>query len=100
MLIQQYHFSSIFEIIIKNLLHPIWKFIADFYCHELRLVIEIDGGIHLKSENKEYDLSREIILKDFKIEILRFTNDEVINKPDWVVDEIKRTIELIKLKKI
>lgn len=32
--------------------HPIWKFIADFYCHELRLVIEIDGVIHLKSENK------------------------------------------------
>ena len=79
--------------------HPIWKFIADFYCHELKLIIEIDGGIHLNSENKEYDISRAIILEGFKIEILRFTNNEVITKPDWVIERIKSSIELLKLKK-
>lgn len=79
--------------------HPIWKFIADFYCHELKLVIEIDGKIHVQPENKAYDISRDIILRDFKIEIIRFTNDEVINNTDRVVQEIKRTIELLKLKK-
>ena len=78
--------------------HPIWKFIADFYCHEVRLVIEIDGGIHLHSENKEYDISRDTILKEFQIEILRFTNDEVIHEPDLVIDKIKRTIETLKQK--
>jgi len=78
--------------------HPIWKFIADFYCHEVKLVIEIDGGIHLRSENKEYDISRDIILKEFQIEILRFTNDEVINDPDLVIEKIKRTIEVLKQK--
>ena len=76
--------------------HPVWKFIADFYCHEVRLVIEIDGGIHLRPENKEYDISRDIILKEFKIEILRFTNDEVINEPDIVIEKIKRTVEILK----
>jgi len=76
--------------------HPVWKFIADFYCHEVKLVIEIDGGIHLHSENKEYDISRDIILKEFKIEILRFTNDEVINEPDLVIEKIRRTIETLK----
>ena len=76
--------------------HPIWKFIADFYCHEVKLVIEIDGGIHLHSENKEYDISRDIILKEFQIEILRFTNVEVINEPALVIEKIKRTIETIK----
>ena len=76
--------------------HPVWKFIADFYCHEVKLVIEIDGGIHLRSENKEYDISRDIILKEFKIEILRFTNDEVINEPDLVIEKIRRTIEILK----
>ncbi len=75
--------------------HPVWKFIADFYCHEVRLVIEIDGGIHLRSENKEYDISRDIILKDFKIEILRFTNDEVIDETDHGLEKIKRTIEIL-----
>ena len=43
------------------------------------MIIEIDGAIHLHSENKEYDISRDIILNDFKIEILRFTNDEAIS---------------------
>jgi len=76
--------------------HPIWKFIADFYCHEVKLVIEIDGGIHLRSENKEYDISREIILKEFQIEILRFTNDEVINEPGLVIEKIKRRIEALR----
>ena len=76
--------------------HPVWKFIADFYCHEVKLVIEIDGGIHLRSENKEYDISRDIILKEFKIEILRFTNDKVINEPDLVIEKIRRTIETLK----
>ena len=60
--------------------HPIWKFIADFYCHEVKLVIEIDGDIHLHADNKDYDISRDIILKDFKIEIIRFTNNEVLNE--------------------
>jgi len=78
--------------------HPVWKFIADFYCHEVKLVIEIDGAIHLRSENKEYDISRDIILKEFKIEILRFTNDEVIDETDLVIEKIKRTIEALKQK--
>jgi cyclase len=78
--------------------HPIWKFIADFYCHEVKLIIEIDGNIHLRSENKEYDISRDIILKDFQIEILRFTNDEVINETDLVIKKIKETIEILKQK--
>ena len=76
--------------------HPVWKFIADFYCHEVKLVVEIDGGIHLRSENKEYDISRDIILKEFKIEILRFTNDEVNNETDLVIEKIRRTIEILK----
>jgi very-short-patch-repair endonuclease len=78
--------------------HPVWKFIADFYCHEVKLVIEIDGGIHLSPENKEYDISRDIILKEFQIEILRFTNDEVTNETDLVIEKIKRTIETLKKK--
>ena len=76
--------------------HPIWKFIADFYCHEVKLVIEIDGEIHLNVENKEDDISRTIILNEFKIEILRFTNNQVISETDNVIEKIKSTIELLK----
>ena len=76
--------------------HPIWKFIADFYCHEVKLVIEIDGGIHLNAGKTEDDISRSIILNEFKIEVLRFTNDQVINEMDNVIEKIKSTIELLK----
>ena len=78
--------------------HPIWKFIADFYCHEVKLVIEIDGGIHLHPETKEYDISRDIILKEFQIEILHFTNEEVNNGTDLVIEKIKKTIVALRQK--
>lgn len=66
--------KRIWERVCKNQLgvrirrqHPIWKFIADFYCHELKLVIEVDGKIHVQPENKADDISRDLILSDFKI---------------------------------
>lgn len=72
--------------------HPIWMYIADFYCHELRLVIEIDGGIHLGQDIKAQDAIRENDLHDFGIEVLRFTNEEVrCNLPD-VTKTITTTI--------
>jgi len=38
--------------------HPISIFIADFYCHAIKLVIEVDGNIHNTEENKNYDKAR------------------------------------------
>ena len=72
--------------------HPIWKFVADSYCHQVKLVFEIDGVIHLRSVNRQYDISRDIILDEFKIRILSFTNYEVLNKTDFVIEQIKKTI--------
>lgn len=79
--------------------HPIWKFIADFYCHELKQIIEIDGGIHLASENREYDISRDITLNELGIQIIRFTNEMAIKKTDWVIEEIKSKIAALKQNK-
>ncbi len=81
--------------------HPIDIFIADFYCHELKLVIEVDGGIHKSKENVEYDLGREAELNEWGIEVIRFTNEEVETKINEVLDKIetfciKRKVELLK----
>jgi|SRR5687767_3765426 len=76
--------------------HPIWIYIADYYCHELKLVIEIDGGIHLKKENREYDIDREVTLNEFGIEIIRFSNDQIIKETDFVIERIKKKIEELK----
>src|SRR5687767_824987 len=73
--------------------HPLWKFIADYYCHELKLVIEIDGEIHLLEERREYDISRDITLTEFGIEIIRFWNEEIIRDTDLVIERIKEKIE-------
>jgi len=80
--------------------HPINKYIADYYSHKLKLVIEIDGGIHLSKENKENDIGRDIILNEFGIQIIRFTNDQVINDIDQIIEEIKKKIEELKQKQI
>jgi very-short-patch-repair endonuclease len=57
--------------------HPIDIFIADFYCHPIKLVIEIDGGFHSTKEQQEYDIGRTAELNYWEIEVIRFTNDEI-----------------------
>ncbi len=57
--------------------HPIEKFIVDFYCHERRLVIELDGNIHDREDVKERDFGREQILQDMGLIVIRFNNNEV-----------------------
>lgn len=59
--------------------HPIGRFIADFYCHKARLVIELDGAIHEGQEQKSYDKSREEKLKLLGLTVLRFDNAQVEN---------------------
>jgi len=66
-------------------------FIADFYCHKKKLVIEIDGKIHL--EKIEYDKIREEILIEMGYNIIRFKNEEVLNNWETVATKLIETIE-------
>jgi len=68
--------------------HPIDIFIADFYCHPIKLVVEIDGGIHQQEKQIEYDMGREAELKKLSIDVIRFTNEEVIENIDNVIKVI------------
>jgi very-short-patch-repair endonuclease len=72
--------------------HPVYIFIVDFYCHEYKLVIEVDGGIHNNNELNEYDLSRTDELNRFGIKVIRFTNDQIVYNIDSVVNKILQTI--------
>ena len=71
--------------------HPIDIFIADFYCHEARLVIEIDGEIH--EGRIEYDDGREAEIEKYGIKVIRFTNDEIINDIISVVNKIEAIVK-------
>ncbi|MFM7439767.1 MAG: endonuclease domain-containing protein [Snowella sp.] len=66
--------------------HPIGRFIVDFYCPSLKLVIEVDGGIH--TQQQDYDQARTDQLENFSYHVLRFTNDEVIHDLPKVLNQI------------
>jgi very-short-patch-repair endonuclease len=70
--------------------HAISLFIVDFYCHEYKLVIEVDGEIH--NETEEYDKNRTAELNKFGIRVLRFTNDEVFCDMESILKKILHTI--------
>jgi very-short-patch-repair endonuclease len=68
--------------------HAIIKYVLDFYCHECKLAVELDGGIHTKEEIREYDLARTGILKEYGITVIRFWNAEVMNDIEDVLKKI------------
>ena len=61
---------------------PIGRYIADFVCHEARLIVEIDGGQHDRSSPQEAE--RSGFLQNQGDHILRFWNNEVLANPDGV----------------
>ena len=72
--------------------HPISNFIADFYCHAIKLVVEIDGEIHNDEEVKKLDENRESYLKEIGLTVLRFKNEEVFKNHQNVLKKIGETI--------
>ena len=68
--------------------HIIGNFIADFVCLSKRLVIEVDGGYHTDDTQQGLDEGRAEELKQLGFEVIRFTNEEVLNNLDKVVLQI------------
>lgn len=71
--------------------HIIDNFITDFVCLPKRVVIEIDGKIHLKQQ--ESDELRTQRLNDLKFEVIRFANEEVYVDPELVAEKIKQYLD-------
>ena len=80
--------------------HPIAIYVADFYCHKLKLVIELDGGYHENMGVKIYDVAREKDMSELGIKVLRFKNEEVINHIKNVLANINDTITSIQKTKM
>jgi len=71
---------------------PITEFILDFYCSELLIGIEIDGTSH--DDKTEYDRDRTIIIKKQQIDIIRYSNYEVINHIDRIINDLEKKVLL------
>ena len=75
--------------------HPVDIFIADFYCHKLKLVVEVDGGYHDTEQAMEYDDGRSAELENYGLNIIRFTNDQVLKETEKVTSQIQNYIEVL-----
>jgi len=68
--------------------HPCLGYIVDFYCHALKLVIEVDGPIHEGKLNKLEDAQKQQDLEASGMTVIRFTNEEVLSNMSHVVKHI------------
>jgi len=73
---------------------PIYDYVVDFYCHELMLIIEVDGEIHSLSEKKDSDKKRDKILKINGYCILHLTNFEIETETDATINKIRSFITM------
>lgn len=73
--------------------HGIGRYVTDFYCTKLRLVIELDGDSHLNEDAIEYDKIRTEYFNENRISVLRFTNTDVYKNINGVLESIKKFIE-------
>jgi very-short-patch-repair endonuclease len=71
---------------------PLSRYIVDFYCKPLNLVIEIDGSYHYEQEQMIMDKERQQILEEMGLNFLRFSEQQVQKDMDWVLEEIKNYI--------
>jgi very-short-patch-repair endonuclease len=72
--------------------HPIKIFIVDFYCHEYKLAIELDGEVHRNKKNYEYDSCRTNDLEKLGVKVLRFSNEQITFNIESIIERILKTI--------
>ena len=70
------------------------SFIVDFYCTDARLVIELDGSQHYTEQGQCYDKERSLILQEYGLKVLRFSNSDVDFRFDHVCEAIHNEIPL------
>jgi very-short-patch-repair endonuclease len=71
---------------------PLGRYVADFYCSSQKLVIEIDGDSHFTEPAKAYDVARSLDLAMHGVRVIRFTNEDVMQRFEGVCQEILRVL--------
>ena len=70
----------------------IGNYIADFYCANAKLIIEIDGTQHYEDEGIKSDKKRDEFFKELGIKVLRYSNEDVNNNFDGICEDILRRL--------
>ena len=77
---------------------PMFGYIADFYCAELKLIVEVDGAIHDTPEQQAHDAKRAEVLESEGFCVVRFTNDQVLRHMVSVTGYLEELVESIERK--
>ena len=70
-------------------------FVIDFYCPELKLAIEIDGGTHNTSEKKKKDIIRQKYLEGFNVNFVRIKDEELFGNSNNAFSKIENAIKSV-----
>ena len=73
--------------------YAIGQYIADFYCRQAKLVIELDGSQHFMEAGEAYDQRRTAYMERFGIQVLRFTNKEILSNLYGVCEYIDLVVK-------
>lgn len=73
--------------------HPFGLYIADFYCHRLKLVVEIDGSIHNVEAIKANDIIRQQTMEAEGLTFVRFTNTQVLENLSNIISALQKAID-------
>jgi very-short-patch-repair endonuclease len=68
------------------------RYVLDFYAPSVKVAIEVDGEIHQKVEQKEYDRERELDLASHGLQVIRFTSQQILGDSDYCLAEIHKAI--------
>ncbi|MCT8091110.1 endonuclease domain-containing protein [Acinetobacter sp. C_4_1] len=68
--------------------HVIKPYIVDFYCHEIGLVIELDGSQHATDDAIDYDSERTKFLETLGLTVVRYWNHDVLRQTDVVLEDL------------
>jgi len=68
--------------------YSIGPYIIDFYCPQLELAIELDGSQHAENDIREYDAVRTDYLKEHRLKVIRFWNNDVLSNINGVLEKI------------
>ena len=68
--------------------HVIQPYIVDFYCHEIGLVIELDGSQHGTNDAIEYDAERTKFLEALGLKVVRYWNHDVLGRTEVVLEDL------------
>ena len=79
--------------------HPIAPYTCDFFCHELSLAVECDGKDHFTEDGIIKDANRTQYLNGLGVTVIRFTNYQIENETPSVLNEIRNTIERLRIEK-